>query len=381
MLDPVEPASWAPAEPHLRVEHAARCGESTDSPPCVGEPTELGYLPLLRGQRLLLATAIFAAGMLGGGFAGAQTPGDAEPAVDGPEPPPPPSALLAGLPDPEPVSVSRASPVRWHKQWKKFGLENAVITGAGLVAAVASLAIPSDEDRWTAPNDLDTAVRNALRPSTLKQQNRFRDASDVLLTISINQMLVDTLVVSWWMHERPEVAWQMALIDIETLAINTAVNTIVSGAVSRQRPYGDRCVGELGDRLDDCVRSRRYRSFFSGHTSTTFAIAGMTCMHHAYMPLYGHAAADAAFCAFGFLTAAGTGALRIVGDQHFFTDVLVGAAVGTAIGLGVPWLLHYRTGPAIPHEKSGRRSPHADGLSLDLTLVPLPTGANVVGRF
>jgi membrane-associated phospholipid phosphatase len=26
--------------------------------------------------------------------------------------------------------------------------------------------------------------------------------------------------------------------------------------------------------------------------------------------------------------------------MHWFTDVLVGAAVGTAVGAGLPWLLH-----------------------------------------
>jgi hypothetical protein len=38
--------------------------------------------------------------------------------------------------------------------------------------------------------------------------------------------------------------------------------------------------------------------------------------------------------------AAGAGWLRMGGDMHWFTDVAVGAAVGTAVGAGLPWLLH-----------------------------------------
>ena len=37
-----------------------------------------------------------------------------------------------------------------------------------------------------------------------------------------------------------------------------------------------------------------------------------------------------------------TGYLRIAADKHYFSDVLVGAVVGSAIGIGVPLLFHGR---------------------------------------
>jgi membrane-associated phospholipid phosphatase len=35
------------------------------------------------------------------------------------------------------------------------------------------------------------------------------------------------------------------------------------------------------------------------------------------------------------------GVLRIMGDRHYATDVLTGAAIGFGFGYGVPTLLHY----------------------------------------
>jgi membrane-associated phospholipid phosphatase len=40
----------------------------------------------------------------------------------------------------------------------------------------------------------------------------------------------------------------------------------------------------------------------------------------------------------GFTAAATTSYLRMAADEHWLTDVLAGAAVGTAVGIGLPWL-------------------------------------------
>jgi membrane-associated phospholipid phosphatase len=44
--------------------------------------------------------------------------------------------------------------------------------------------------------------------------------------------------------------------------------------------------------------------------------------------------------AVGLLGAATVGYLRIAADQHYFTDVLVGAVAGSSIGFAVPYGLH-----------------------------------------
>ena len=48
--------------------------------------------------------------------------------------------------------------------------------------------------------------------------------------------------------------------------------------------------------------------------------------------------------AVGLAGAATVGYLRIAADQHYFTDVLVGAAAGSAIGFAVPYGFHRGAG-------------------------------------
>jgi membrane-associated phospholipid phosphatase len=42
----------------------------------------------------------------------------------------------------------------------------------------------------------------------------------------------------------------------------------------------------------------------------------------------------------GILFGVGTAYTRMAADRHYFTDVLAGAGIGTAIGAGIPLLFH-----------------------------------------
>jgi membrane-associated phospholipid phosphatase len=286
-----------------------------------------------------------------------------------PEKPPPrkPSIVLAPT----------APKVRWNPRWQKFEVPHYIATGGFIGLAIAGVAIPKSENRWATTNEFDLAIRDGIRFDELDARNRARDASDIGLTASLNFPLIDTFIVTWWGHDNGEVAFQMALINIETLAINSGLDSLVSALASRQRPYGTEgsnfCVGTNQTELSDCRSVRRYRSFYSGHTSTTFTVAGLTCMHHSQLPLYGAPWADATACVSAIALAGTTGVLRMVADQHWMSDVLVGAAMGTFNGLVWPYVLHYRTGD-LP-DASG------DDSSVKWSLIPTPTGANLTGLF
>ena len=53
---------------------------------------------------------------------------------------------------------------------------------------------------------------------------------------------------------------------------------------------------------------------------------------------------DLAACGVLLAATAGTAISRVVADRHYFTDGLMGAAIGFGAGYGLPWLLHYRYG-------------------------------------
>jgi membrane-associated phospholipid phosphatase len=64
--------------------------------------------------------------------------------------------------------------------------------------------------------------------------------------------------------------------------------------------------------------------------------------------------------------------LRMVGDMHYASDVIVGAGVGTLVGLGIPFL-HYHGLPTLSvTAKSGTAT---------MSVVPSGMGAAVVGSF
>lgn len=95
-----------------------------------------------------------------------------------------------------------------------------------------------------------------------------------------------------------------------------------------------------------------------------FAGASLICAHRARLEIFTKAA-DVATCAAAYVTAAATAALRMSGDMHNASDVIVGAVIGTAIGLGIP-ALHYR-----------RRDHKAAGKPMDYDIAVYPTGMGV----
>ncbi len=258
--------------------------------------------------------------------------------------------------------------LRW--TWPRFSTTEYVVTGAVAAVAVASHVVNPSPGRWRGGVLWDEDLRSSLRLGSLHDRRQARDASDVLLALTVSYpILVDGVLAANWYYESPDVAEQIILISTETLAITAAVHGVVATSVSRERPYGRDCGGELGEESRDCTRSSRDRSFFSGHSSLAFAGASLVCIHRAYLPLHGGGAADAATCATAYAAAATTAGLRLVSDVHYSTDVLVGAAWGTLAGLTLPWLLHYR------HGSDKRKSDVAT------YLVPYPGGVAFGGHF
>src|SRR5690606_20567649 len=110
--------------------------------------------------------------------------------------------------------------------------------------------------------------------------------------------------------------------------LTQGIQQVASNAVGRDRPYGRNCPSDPDEDDPHCAGRERYRSFISSHTSVPFSLAVATCMHHAHLPLSGRAATWGV-CATGLTLAAATGTLRIVSDNHYATDVFIGAALGS----------------------------------------------------
>lgn len=266
----------------------------------------------------------------------------------------------------------RGEPLIWNPAWPRVQLYEYVLLGAGAALALGTFGSKVD-DSSTREGILpfDNAVRDTLRASTPGGRRFARDGSDVLVALAVSYpILGDALINAAWYRDSPSVAWQLAWIDLEVSAITLGLTSLSKTLVGGQRPYGRDCGTEVHPETRDCTDDSRYYTHFSGHTSASFAAAAVTCMHHAYLPLWGDTPAWVA-CSGGFGVAATTGMLRVVADRHYVSDVLVGAVVGSAVGLLVPWL-HYRHGAPTRADWVSRHR---------LMVLPTRNGAAVTGVF
>lgn len=129
-----------------------------------------------------------------------------------------------------------------------------------------------------------------------------------------------------------------ALIITEATILALDFNQLVKLALARERPFVHFLATEERARRgeNDAENDDDNLSFFSGHTAATFALASSSAT---VVTMRGYSYAPTVW-AVGLGLATLTGYLRIAGDRHFFTDVLVGAICGTLIGVGVPLIFH-----------------------------------------
>jgi membrane-associated phospholipid phosphatase len=150
----------------------------------------------------------------------------------------------------------------------------------------------------------------------------------------------------------------------ETLTANWALNSLAKVLFARPRPYTH------GPARDDAGKdpSDRYVSFYSGHSSISFASA--TAGSYLFAEGATDQASRVAFWGTEFALAAATANLRVIAGKHYYSDVLVGALVGSGLGIVIP-LAHGANYAPRPSEYIAAGS----GLVLGIVvteLLPLP---------
>lgn len=215
--------------------------------------------------------------------------------------------------------------------------------------------------RWCETNGFDTAVRSVFNPTLAPSASGISGparASDILaFGVVPAGMLGLGALLSWRDGVFMEAFWVDALLILEATLTAQVLNQVVKFSVGRGRPY---TVGASPELLAEAHDPADHNlSFFSGHATWTFALATSAAT---VMGLRGYRHAWVAW-AVGLPLAAATAVLRVAGDKHWTTDVLLGAAVGAAAGVLMPTLLHRRLGP------------------LEVQVSALPNGVALAGRF
>ena len=234
--------------------------------------------------------------------------------------------------------------LRWQDNWRRFHPVEYVGTGSMLAGSLFALQLDApSQARWRGGVLMDDGVRNGLRLQTPSARNTAARISDGLMFgLVAYPLVVDGGMLT--LNGNSDTAWQMMMINTQSIAFTSLTVSLVKFLAGRERPYARDC--RDGDGYDeDCAdMSDHTFSFMSGHTAMAFTGAGLMCAHHTNMPLYGSKQAGIATCATAMSAATATGLLRILADKHYATDVLAGAALGTVSGWLLPVLLHYGFG-------------------------------------
>ena len=117
---------------------------------------------------------------------------------------------------------------------------------------------------------------------------------------------------------------------LETMAGAYASKEILKKIIDRPRPY-TYFEGAPVEEKDDWNNS-----FPSGHTTMAFASAGF--VSYVFSRYYPESKWKVPIIVTAYTAATTTAVLRILSGNHFMTDVITGALLGTLWGIGIPML-------------------------------------------
>ena len=220
--------------------------------------------------------------------------------------------------------------------WKR----DAIIAGSAVALYGTHLAVQFTQHRDSArDHGLDRLHKsdiNFVDRAMMHSYSRSLDLTgDVLLACTMAAPFALAI------HQTKDNIITGAVMYAEALLISHSVKELTKDFVVRWRPY---CY------YDD-TRSKLLKdedsgeSFMSGHAATAFTSASFLSTVYAHM----HPEGKGKYWVAGgsFAAAAAVGTLRILSGNHFFTDVLAGAAWGTLVGWLVPQLHYCQDGKAV----------------------------------
>src|SRR5690606_18909789 len=93
-------------------------------------------------------------------------------------------------------------------------------------------------------------------------------------------------------------------------------------------------------------------------SATVLTAAGLTCTHHAHLPLYGGGWGESMACGLMIGAAAFTGYGRLQSGKHYPSDLVLGLGLGTLAGWVMPRALHYGFAGSTRRQQKVERAQH-----------------------
>ena len=162
----------------------------------------------------------------------------------------------------------------------------------------------------------------------LFMQNYDSKMDNVATALEITSLLTPAVLLG----EKPDQFVTISVMYLETVALAWGTRTLLKAVSDRPRPYM-----YYEDYPNDAVASGDWNeSFPSGHAVMSFA--GASFASYVFCKYNPESKWRIPVIAASYTLASATAALRVASGNHFMTDVLAGAVIGTAIGIGVPAL-------------------------------------------
>lgn len=219
------------------------------------------------------------------------------------------------------------------------------LLGGSIITAIAASAIDKDFFAYAINTDEYRLHFDDVKSLSRESVNWFDRSATYNFSKNISN-ISDALVIaavlspfSLLIDERISSDWQtITVMYIETTLLSTFVPSFGKGAVLRYRPL----VYNPEVPFENKAVSDPKRSFFSGHT--TWAFASALFISTVYDEYYPDSDISSFFWGGSLLFASAIGYLRYESGWHYPSDILTGAAVGSAIGFLIPYLHKDRDG-------------------------------------
>lgn len=213
-------------------------------------------------------------------------------------------------------------------QYRIEATQSVPIVAIGINTMVTSMILKENKTILTT-EEINALRREDInkfdRPASFNFSIKAQKASDIVATSSMLLPLTSLL------QEDLRKNWNSTgLMVLEAYLLNAGVTNITKELVKRKRPFVYNPDVPVSYKLKRDASS----SFFSGHTSMTATSSFLTASM--LQSQVSNNEAKAMIWIGGASIPAIVGYLRWKGGKHYLTDILVGYAVGAAIGILIP---------------------------------------------
>jgi membrane-associated phospholipid phosphatase len=287
----------------------------------------------------------------------------------------------------EPPVPDLGEQVRWKDDWDKVrSWQYPTSVGLMTFGFASRFALPDPEPNWQGTFELEQDLVDLIAVRDDPARSNLIQVTDLTFYGAMGYRIFDSALIPGFAHDNWEVAWQMSWIDFQAFSVVAAVLWGSQLFIGRVRPTSNNCDDpDRPGNICDPDHKEYARSFIAGHPATAITAAGLTCVHHARMPLYGGGLADDLACGAMITNAVVGSAARIMTEHHYPSDLLFGTVLGLTAGWILPTALHYGWDDDDPAETARLPKEHPSSAMPVFTLAPSMVddrpGLMMLGRF